>query len=110
MTALGVHQLDQRHPRNEVNPVATVAYKSQTGHSLKSLRISSAFNHNETVEKNQQQRTFLPCGKANRISERLRQIAGKRSSRISQQKATAGDPLEILIIVDLNQLTDLFLL
>jgi hypothetical protein len=40
MAALGVHQLDQRHPGNETNPVAIVAYKSQTGHNLKPLRIS----------------------------------------------------------------------
>jgi hypothetical protein len=73
-------------------------------------RISSAFNHNETVEKSQQQITFLRCGKANQTQESLTQIVAKRSQRISQQKATAGDPLEILIIVDLSQLTDLFLL
>jgi hypothetical protein len=65
------------------------------------------FNHNETVEKNQQQITFLTCGKANRTSQRLRQIVAKRSQRISQ-KATTGDPLEILIIIDLSQLIDLF--
>jgi hypothetical protein len=34
MTALRVHQLDQRHPTNEVNPTHTIQHKSRAGHFI----------------------------------------------------------------------------